>query len=153
MQAYSYSHHSPLKPGDIRLFKLMPGRRGTELKGNLIVQPLRRLASDIPRSNLAMSTFEALSYTWGALNRPTDAIQILVNTEELYIPIHANLSAALRRLRHESQPTFWWIDALCINQRDFAENRITSPLRKGPLSLTNCTRRAAPVLETTWMCR
>jgi hypothetical protein len=129
MQAYSYSHHSPLKPGDIRLFKLMPGRTGTELKGNLIVQPLRRLASEFPRLNdEAISAFEALSYTWGALNRPTDSIQILVNTEELYIPIHANLSAALRRLRHEAQPTFWWIDALCINQRDVAEKNVQLPL-------------------------
>lgn len=106
----------------------MPGKRGTELKGNLIVQPLRRSVSDPFPSDEAIIVYEALSYTWGALSRPTDSIQILINTEELYVPIHANLSTALRQLREDSKPTFWWIDALCINQSDVAEKNVQLPL-------------------------
>lgn len=128
MQAYSYERHSPLASGHIRLLKLMPGRPGSELKGTLMPQPLPNSRSGYECANATFHQYEALSYTWGAATPPADSIQILANSEELYISIHANLSTALRRLRHESKATFWWIDALCINQADLAEKNIQLPL-------------------------
>ena len=128
MQAYSHARHSPLEQGHIRLFKLMPGRSGSELKGNLIPQPLRRSVEDHQHSRERIHAYEALSYTWGNTSRPTDSIQILIDSEEFYIGINANLSSALRRLRAESKPTWWWIDALCIDQSDLAEKNVQLPL-------------------------
>ena len=128
MQAYSYERHSPLAQEHIRLFKLMPGRPGSELKGTLSAQPLHISRSEHDKLRTPYRRYEALSYTWGAASKPTDSIQILANSEELYIAIHANLAAALRRVRRESLPTYWWIDALCINQSDLAEKNIQLPL-------------------------
>lgn len=61
--------------------------------------------------------FEALSYKWGS-NEPNQCI--LLNN--VVVEVGRNLSEALHYLRrHESKEMSYWIDALCINQRDVAE--------------------------------
>jgi hypothetical protein len=75
------------------------------------------------RSSQAIESFRTLSYTWGD---PTTTHAITIEGHEF--PVTQNLAAALghiRRLPREggaaAQPTFWWIDAVCINQADVTE--------------------------------
>ncbi|KAI1142446.1 heterokaryon incompatibility protein-domain-containing protein [Hypoxylon sp. FL0543] len=41
--------------------------------------------------------------------------------EQHYLPLRRNLTEVLHRIRHKQQPRTLWIDALCINQFDSAE--------------------------------
>jgi len=77
------------------------------------------------RFGAMVKMFKALSYTWGDLQK-TDQITL----EGHQFPVTKNLSSALRRLRNlnqaamktnQSMPSFWWIDAICINQDDVLE--------------------------------
>jgi hypothetical protein len=52
-----------------------------------------------------------LSYAWGDW---ADLCQILLNGTSFNVT--RNLEAALRRLRHPTEPQVFWIDRLCINQ-------------------------------------
>lgn len=127
MQAYDYSRHTRLESGTIRLFKLLPGSLSSELKGNLLARKFNSTAADQRRSipvGIPVEPYEALSYTWGA----SDEATVLSNSEACSFAIHSNLGAALRRLRNPLQPTYWWIDALCINQADVAEKNVQLPL-------------------------
>ncbi|KAJ3483878.1 hypothetical protein NLG97_g7203 [Lecanicillium saksenae] len=72
-----------------------------------------------------VTEFKTLSYTWGD---PTSTTTAFVDGHEF--PVTQNLDAALRNIRkqnpppddgEESRPTFWWIDAICINQNDISE--------------------------------
>ncbi|KAI0555554.1 heterokaryon incompatibility protein-domain-containing protein [Xylaria curta] len=60
--------------------------------------------------------YEALSYVWGAPERPR-----LVYTEMGYLTVTENLHAALSRLRDWCFPRVVWADAICINQDDEEE--------------------------------
>jgi hypothetical protein len=60
--------------------------------------------------------YEALSYTWGT----DEKIHEMFHEAEL-VRITPNLSAAFRRLRCPHEPHALWVDAICINQDDFAE--------------------------------
>ncbi|KAF9881453.1 hypothetical protein CkaCkLH20_00599 [Colletotrichum karsti] len=61
--------------------------------------------------------FEALSYTWGDDN-PNNAITV----DGCKFEVRSNLLDALRFLRRQvSQDALFWIDALCINQKDADE--------------------------------
>jgi Heterokaryon incompatibility protein (HET) len=72
----------------------------------------------------ALKKFNTLSYTWGQLDRSSS-----VNLDGYRFPVTKNLEAALRRLRSLKPPkdadtpswSFWWIDAICINQDDVLE--------------------------------
>ncbi|KAF2098809.1 HET-domain-containing protein [Rhizodiscina lignyota] len=106
----SAPHYSPLQSnlGEIRLLQLNPaGTVGAPLDCSLE----RAFLSSNPR-------FEALSYTWGEPG--TEQIILLDGTE---FRIRENLSAALRRLRHASQPRRLWTDVICVNQDDLDERR------------------------------
>jgi hypothetical protein len=128
MQAYDYSRHTQLESGTIRLLKLLPGQLSSELKGNLLVRRLSPRVADHQQGIVPVEPYEALSYTWGSSDKATDSIQVLSDSEAYYIAIHSNLGAALRRLRKPLKPTYWWIDALCINQNDVAEKNTQLPL-------------------------
>ncbi|KAF7511266.1 hypothetical protein GJ744_004831 [Endocarpon pusillum] len=65
--------------------------------------------------------YEALSYTWGGKPDPEYFIRILEGGQAYKIPITKNLESALRHLRHPSDATYLWVDALCINQVNHAE--------------------------------
>src|SRR5262245_9932896 len=60
--------------------------------------------------------YAALSYTWGAIERP---YEIIVNGNRL--PITKNLYLALRYLRCQEQDQIIWIDAICIDQENDKE--------------------------------
>ena len=67
--------------------------------------------------------FEALSYVWGD---PTPKDNLYIQNREglaatSQIPITANLSSALRHLRHSVKSRVLWVDAISINQTDDAE--------------------------------
>lgn len=58
-------------------------------------------------------SFDALSYCWGAVS----SMDILnVNGQD--ISVSSSVTAALRRLRHETHELAIWIDQICINQPD-----------------------------------
>lgn len=71
----------------------------------------RDLKTQACRGRVALDTYEALSYTWGPMQKHGI---ILLNSVEW--PVMKNLLAALKRLRHRSKPRKLWIDQLCIDQ-------------------------------------
>jgi ankyrin repeat protein len=60
--------------------------------------------------------YEALSYTWGGMDKPYEI--------EIYgrgMPVTTNLLQALRRLRYPDRDRILWIDAICIDQKNHKE--------------------------------
>ncbi|OTB10553.1 hypothetical protein K445DRAFT_322901 [Daldinia sp. EC12] len=95
--------------GEIRVFSLdaAPNREAT-LKGSFQhIVLLTQYFTD---------HYVALSYVWGD-NTIVDAIHV----DGYEIGIAANLSAALRDIRHRTRVTRIWIDALCIDQNNIPE--------------------------------
>lgn len=61
--------------------------------------------------------FQALSYKWGS-----DDAKQCIRLNDVVVEVGQNLSDALHYLRsRKSEKERYWIDALCINQRDVAE--------------------------------
>jgi hypothetical protein len=96
---YRYSH---LKPQEIRLLELYPGRPGDPLVGWLDTASF----SDI--SNV--ENYEALSYVWG---KSSWRKVMVVNGKRLYIT--RNLYDALNHIRLEKESRKIWVDAICID--------------------------------------
>lgn len=67
--------------------------------------------------------YEALSYTWGSPT-PTCPVQLDGKT----VDVQENAAAAMRRLRHKTEPRKLWIDAICTNQAHLAEKEGQLPL-------------------------
>ncbi|KAK5115392.1 hypothetical protein LTR85_009852 [Meristemomyces frigidus] len=130
MQKYEYAKHSAIKPGTFRLLKLLPGSEKSDLEANLVIRWIREeRGSTDDRTIVDPEKYQALSYTWGPSNEARNLnLKILAQSESFYIPIRRNLEAALRQLRDTEQPSFWWIDALCINQDDGDEKSSQIPL-------------------------
>lgn len=79
----------------------------------------------VTQSAVALKEFKTLSYTWG---NPENNCSIIIEGHQF--PVTKNLEAALKQMRNHqkphkangaSRPSFWWIDAICINQNDVAE--------------------------------
>ena len=78
------------------------------------------------RMSRMISQFGALSYTWGSLD-----LQSSIILGGHLFKVTTNLEAALRQMRKNRRPagrivnspiqSYWWIDALCINQKDNVE--------------------------------
>ncbi|KAK2774136.1 heterokaryon incompatibility protein [Colletotrichum kahawae] len=67
----------------------------------------------------------ALSYVWGD---PTPTATIKVDGQ--YLPIGSNLQASLLRLREDEAMSWFWVDAICINQENQDErNQQTAQMR------------------------
>ena len=71
--------------------------------------------------------YKALSYTWG-LEPERSSIKILANNEAYSINIKPNLESALRQLRSQTSYQYFWVDALCINQKDSDEKGFQIPM-------------------------
>lgn len=71
----------------------------------------------VPIDDPSYTTYEALSYQWGDVEKKPRAIS--VNGQKLWIT--ANLWQALIYLRRVGQSRTLWIDAICINQNDVDE--------------------------------
>ena len=86
---------------------------------------LRKRPRPSPRERQALTFFSALSYTWGTLEKNKS---IIVDDQQLSVT--QNLEGALRHMRKSNQKgrdpskpsaSYWWIDAICINQSDVIE--------------------------------
>ena len=93
------------KKRTIRILELLPGIPRSKIEANLIEHSIK--------DNV---TYEALSYTWG---EPNWRSSILLNSTNFRIS--ENLEQCLQHLRFEGKSRLLWIDAICINQEDIAE--------------------------------
>lgn len=98
----------PLLPGQIRSIRLLPGAW---------TDPIRcEIFEDIHGT----TRYEALSYVWGSQN-----IKETITLNRKEFPVTLNLEGALRHLREQfkygRRAMVFWIDALCINQKDIEE--------------------------------
>ncbi|KAF5013205.1 hypothetical protein FDECE_784 [Fusarium decemcellulare] len=88
-----------------RVFTLEPGQEDDHLQGYLETHVFENAPP-----------YEALSYTWGALDRNRS-----MSCNDLDFPITESLDVALRRLRYFDKPRILWIDQICINQANIEE--------------------------------
>jgi hypothetical protein len=102
----SLSEFLSIGPGQVRALLLHPGHREDPIVGTLGSGPLAKVPN-----------FSALSYTWGLRTKDkTVEIRGLGTIE-----VTDNLFSALRTLRHETMPSWIWVDALCIDQKNEKE--------------------------------
>lgn len=95
------------KENDIRILHIEPGN-SPNIVGRLAVWN-------------GTETYEALSWQWG-LQPPDSSIYIKDAVGRLHsMRIKPNLEKALKQLRLLSEERRLWIDALCINQRNYIE--------------------------------
>jgi hypothetical protein len=99
-------HALDTKVQEIRIVNIGPGS-GTE--------PIECELQHLQLGDLA-STYEALSYTWGPVY---DLCSIKLHGNHFHVT--KNLEAALRQLRLPNAVRRVWIDALCIDQSNFAQ--------------------------------
>lgn len=105
---YSYS---PLQgPGSIRLLRLMPDENESARIQCQLFDYL--LQESVHQAHL----YEALSYVWGSLDKPES-----ISIDECDLPVTVSLHAALLHLRDRFFERILWVDAICINQKDFKE--------------------------------
>ncbi|KAK3714693.1 hypothetical protein LTR37_007673 [Vermiconidia calcicola] len=92
---------------------------GSDLYAYLVVADVAHFTGAIIHEQQRRVQYTALSYTWG----PADFCRpIIVNG--IVFPITENLFACLQHLRHQSNSTYYWIDAICINQLNLPEKAI-----------------------------
>jgi len=113
----------------IRLLELLPGEGTSRIECQITVKNL---------DDGAPLPFRAVSYTWVESKydnlviagkkvtefpgpRAKYAIQHPVWIDGCRLLISTNLRDALRRFRHQGKSLWFWIDALCINQKDLDE--------------------------------
>lgn len=65
---------------------------------------------------------EGLSYVWGDTSKKTAMV-----CNGLSVDVTISLRNALRRVRHRTEPTTIWADALCLNQADVEEKNVHVP--------------------------
>ncbi|RYP61607.1 hypothetical protein DL770_009757 [Monosporascus sp. CRB-9-2] len=99
--------YDPLPPGYIRVLELHPGSGDEPLHGTL-----HSVSLD------CFSEYEALSYVWGKAWENPNTIDL---GDGSCLPLGANLTDALRHIRHKRHQKTLWIDAVCINQNDMSE--------------------------------
>ncbi|KAL8812703.1 MAG: hypothetical protein Q9223_007227, partial [Gallowayella weberi] len=128
MAPYEYIPFDPFREEakEIRLLTLLP---------DLFETPIYITIRTVVLSDEEVPEFEALSYAWGD---PADRLDIYVKVEpsEQDIPrsirnlkragrktlsVTRNLAEALKHLRLENRPRVFWIDAICVNQKNLTE--------------------------------
>jgi hypothetical protein len=123
--------YKPLENGQIRVLMVNSSKDNAEpVTGKLFHVPLHdgiRAAAGLP---IGSSMFRALSYTWGDLNKKGS-----IRIDGYEFPVTSNLETALRYVRNNTKtlspalsrfpdrvvPSYWWVDAICINQEDILE--------------------------------
>ena len=88
-----------------RLLQIKPGRDNDLIECTLTTRRLE----DAPR-------YCAISYTWG---NPLPTRSITINGPPVLVGL--NCHYALWQVRQQDLASFYWIDALCINQSDLDE--------------------------------
>ena len=104
---HTFQYQKISTPREIRLLQLQPGTSTDEVRCNIIHASLD-----------ALTSCEALSYTWGDASQRT---KLLCGPGPRSLSITKNLDVVLHHLRREDSPRTLWIDAVCINQDDIAE--------------------------------
>jgi Heterokaryon incompatibility protein (HET) len=126
----SYKYQPIDHDNEIRILRLLRGKKGDALKCTLFPSSLRSTRST---SKSKCYDYYALSYVWGE-RIVTDQITVYDDLEErdgfqpstrfskpytLYV--RANLAAALQNIRRDNEDVNLWVDAVCINQADNEE--------------------------------
>lgn len=107
MEGFSYSplaHGS--QQGNIRLLSLEP-------------RDDRVTLSLFPASLEDKPCYEAISYTWGDVNKRKE-----IRCGDQLVTVPENLYDALRHLRYTDRVRTLWVDAICINQVDTVEKSV-----------------------------
>lgn len=108
---YQYSP-LPTDADDIRLLELHPGNEADDI------------IITIQHCSLVTATgkYDALSYVWGSTDNP---VAIKVRSDTLHkdnsLSVTQNLAVALQHLRGPDLPRTFWIDAICIDQKNMQE--------------------------------
>ncbi|KAI8665237.1 HET domain-containing protein [Fusarium sp. Ph1] len=97
--------YKPLAKDEIRLLEIQPGSYG----------PITVSISHASLRN--PPKYRALSYVWGDATRQRPVR--CNNNQQVWVT--ENCYSALQRLRHFDKKVTFWIDAICINQRDTPE--------------------------------
>lgn len=107
----------PLSESEIRLLRLEPrGGPSAEIRASLIKYNLQESPKDV-------TSFQALSYTWG---HSSFTHNIIVNGVKL--PVADNLYSFLQHRQEGNQCIDLWVDAVCINQNDLLEKNRQIPM-------------------------
>jgi hypothetical protein len=104
---------SRIKSDEIRLLRGWRTRDGT-LHGDL--ETFSLASQDLP-------PFHAVSYTWGLPDYKES-----INVEGKQIPVLDSLSPFLHIAFKERPGKWWWIDSICIDQKDDLEKSCQIPL-------------------------
>lgn len=100
---------------EIRLMILEHGEAGTDISCRLIHTTLENHPA-----------YKALSYSWGEVK-----VLYPIDVDGYAFGIGPNLRAALQSIRHLREPTYLWVDAICINQKDIAERNYQVTIMHG----------------------
>jgi hypothetical protein len=107
--------YSPLQPWQARILCLHPSKtcdrdeqNNSELRGDLLIANLLALEGVTVEGNSKIISYKALSYSWGH----PELFEVLFCNGKAR-PISRSNAAALRALRHTTNPTYLWIDAIC----------------------------------------
>lgn len=109
------------KKSEIRLLDL----EASENYQSRILCRLRKFGLCESAFNLlnGLSSFEAVSYTWG---NTSDLRSIIVNGQTVWVTV--NLETFLRQRREANTEVALWVDAVCINRHDSQEKDYQVPL-------------------------
>lgn len=106
-EAKLFQRQSLRSENEIRLVRLLPARDSLILRGEFV-----HVSISDPEVQ-----YKAISYCWG--KDPLDQ-QFWVSQRD-YIPMTPSLHSILQVLRSEGEQHLYWIDALCIDQSNKAE--------------------------------
>jgi hypothetical protein len=109
-----YSEPINFRNAEIRLLNLLPGSLSSPVECSLWKTTLDR---SIFLFDKPVPQYTALSYEWGDSRQPRQ--QIKLNGHRFWV--RDNLYSALKHLRSETDPQTFWIDAICIDQKDVGE--------------------------------
>ncbi|KAL6704608.1 hypothetical protein ACN47E_008005 [Coniothyrium glycines] len=119
--------YAPLATSDtIRLFSLSPAEDATiPLEGSVL--HVSRYAELAKPSRF--SKYAAVSYVWGTESfSKSIGIHSAAPAQETVLPITPTVEVMLKTFRHTQRPRLFWIDAICLNQRDDDEKSQQIPL-------------------------
>ncbi|KAE8443919.1 hypothetical protein EG329_001229 [Mollisiaceae sp. DMI_Dod_QoI] len=104
--------YSPLNEDlhEIRLLHLLPG---------IFPDPIHLELEAVSFTHDNVPKFEALSYAWGSEENPADVF--IGESDDCKLAITKNLAEALPYLRDANVARVFWIDAICVNQKDLEE--------------------------------
>jgi hypothetical protein len=113
MEVHRNQVYEELKPGQMRTLELRPGNFGDPVECKLQAESIKGLDDLKDSSSASDSGYEALSYTWG---KQLPQFSISCNGTPFWVG--RSLFFALQHLRRQDKPSVFWIDAVCIDQKN-----------------------------------